>query len=119
MMKKILIRGIDVPIFYVDNKILCEVVNSDISNEDEHYKHLAGCYDEKNIEIYINQDMHPFEIQKTLVHESIHALHFLYNEMVSYVNHNNAELISYFISNNPKDIYNILHQIYGKEFKGW
>lgn len=99
MEKTVNINGEEIKVFFVKSDELSEIYNKNNTIE------LCGMFHPKYFKIYIDKDMHLYQIRNTLVHEMTHALIAIKNGLIEYIKEIDFhEMFAVFISENIKDI---------------
>lgn len=111
MINKINICGLNIKVKYVSKEKLNEINKEGIVVQND--SDLCGLADIKKLAIYIDKDMHDFQIRKTLAHEAGHLLLAIKNELIGEIREVSFhEMLAIFISENSKEIASIHKQIY-------
>lgn len=99
MEKKVNINGVELKIFFVKSEQLSDEYNKKNTTK------LFGLFQPMSLNIYIDKDMHLYQIRKTLVHEMTHALISIKNELIGHIAEIDFhEMFSVFISENIKEL---------------
>lgn len=99
MEKIVNINGVELKVFFVKSEQLSDKYDKKNTIE------LCGFFQTKSLNIYIDKDMHLYQIRKTLVHEMTHALVSIKNELIGYIAEIDfQEMFSVFISENIKEL---------------
>lgn len=114
MIESLTIAGIEVPIKYLTKEEISEKWNSLVVGEKTD-KNLYGFVDLRHLIIYTTKDMHSHTTRKNIIHEAIHALTFIENELINVMPEEQIdidEIVTVYVSENAKEIASIYAQVF-------